>query len=64
MAKVISGSVMVTTLIVIEREKAKDIQDSNHTLHQTLVRKWEGIRLPAKEPKDHVDVLLAEGSSK
>jgi hypothetical protein len=64
MAKVISGSVMLTTLFATERAKAKDTQDSNHTLHQSLVRKREGIRLPAKEPQDHVDVLLAEGSRK
>jgi hypothetical protein len=42
----------------------EDTLDTNHTLHQSLLRKREGIRLPAEDPQDHVDVLLVEGSRK
>jgi hypothetical protein len=49
MAREISGSVMLTTPNATKEQKLKDTQDSNHTLHQSLIRKRKGIRLPAKE---------------
>jgi hypothetical protein len=49
MAKEISVSDMLTTLMATKEQKLKDTHDSNHTLHQSLVRKRKGVRLPAKE---------------
>jgi hypothetical protein len=32
------------------KKTTKDTLDSNHALHQSLIGKTEGIRLPAKKP--------------
>jgi hypothetical protein len=68
MAKEISGLAMLTTLFATEKARKtttpKRTLDSNHALHQSLIGKREGIRLPAKKPQDHVNVLLTEGSRK
>jgi hypothetical protein len=49
-----------TTMIQRNGKKWLHTRDSNHTLHYSIIRQRKGIRLPAKESKDHVNVLLAQ----
>jgi hypothetical protein len=60
MAKEISGSAMDDTTIIRRNGKRLHTCDSNHTLHYSIIRQRKGIRLPAEESKDHVNVLLAQ----